>query len=57
MYEQISAEDAKKIMDSDNGVIILDVREREEFCFIINCVINVKKHSYIVIVKQLWEWI
>ncbi len=31
MYEQITAEDAKKIMDSGEDVIILDVREQDEF--------------------------
>lgn len=31
MYEQISAEDAKKIMDSNDDIIILDVREQDEF--------------------------
>lgn len=31
MYEQITAEDAKKIMDSSEGVIILDVREQDEY--------------------------
>ena len=31
MYEQISAEDAKKIMDSNEEYIILDTREQDEF--------------------------
>lgn len=31
MYEQITAEDAKKIMDSDEDYILLDVREQDEF--------------------------
>ena len=31
MYEQITAEDAKKIMDSGEGHIILDTREQDEF--------------------------
>ena len=31
MYKEISAEDAKKIMDSDEDVVILDVREQDEF--------------------------
>ena len=31
MYEQISAEEAKKIMDSDEEYIILDTREQYEF--------------------------
>ncbi len=31
MFEQITAEDAKKIMDSDEDYIILDVREQDEF--------------------------
>ena len=31
MYEQITPEDAKKIMDSGEDVIILDVREQDEF--------------------------
>lgn len=31
MYEQISAEDAKNIMDSGEEIIILDVREQDEF--------------------------
>ena len=31
MYEQITAEDAKKIMDSGDEHIILDVREQYEF--------------------------
>ena len=31
MYEQITAEDAKKIMDSNEEHIILDVREQDEF--------------------------
>ncbi len=31
MYEQITAEEAKKIMDSGEGHIILDVREQDEF--------------------------
>ena len=31
MYEQISPDEAKKIMDSDKDYIILDVREQEEF--------------------------
>ena len=31
MYEQITAEDAKKIMDSNDDIIILDVREQDEF--------------------------
>lgn len=30
-YEQISGEEAKKIMDSENGYIIIDVRTDEEF--------------------------
>ena len=31
MYEQISAEEAKRIMDSDEEHIILDTREQDEF--------------------------
>ena len=31
MYEQITAEDAKKIMDSGEEYIILDAREQDEF--------------------------
>ena len=31
MYEQITAEEAKKIMDSSEEHIILDVREQDEF--------------------------
>lgn len=31
MYEQITAEEAKKIMDSGEDIIILDVREQDEF--------------------------
>lgn len=31
MYEQITAEDAKGIMDSGEDCIILDVRERDEY--------------------------
>jgi len=31
MYEQITVEDAKKIMDSTEGYVVLDVREQEEF--------------------------
>ena len=31
MYEQITAEDAKKIMDSGEECIILDVREQDEY--------------------------
>ncbi len=31
MYEQITAEEAKKIMDSREDFIILDVREQDEF--------------------------
>ena len=31
MYEQILAEDAKKIMDSGQDIVILDVREQDEF--------------------------
>ena len=31
MYEQITAEEAKKIMDSGKEHIILDVREQDEF--------------------------
>ena len=31
MYEQISAEDAKKIMDSGEEVVILDAREQDEY--------------------------
>ena len=31
MYEQITAENAKKIMDSGEGHIILDTREQDEF--------------------------
>ena len=31
MYETISAEDAKKIMDSGEKVVILDVREQDEY--------------------------
>lgn len=31
MYEQITAEEAKKIMDSGEERIILDVREQDEF--------------------------
>ena len=31
MYKQITAEDAKKIMDSEEEYIILDVREQDEF--------------------------
>lgn len=31
MYHQITAEEAKNIMDSSEGCIILDVREQDEF--------------------------
>lgn len=31
MYENISAEEAKKIMDTEENYVILDVREQEEF--------------------------
>ena len=31
MYEQITAEDAKKIMDSGDDIVILDVREQDEY--------------------------
>ncbi len=31
MYEQITAEEAKKIMDSAEDLVILDVREQDEF--------------------------
>lgn len=31
MYEQIAAEDAKKIMDSEEDCVILDVREQDEY--------------------------
>lgn len=31
MYEQITAEDAKKIMDSGEKHIVLDTREQDEF--------------------------
>ena len=31
MYEQITAEDAKKIMDSGEEHIVLDVREQDEY--------------------------
>ncbi len=31
MYEQITAENAKNIMDSDEDCIILDVREQDEY--------------------------
>ena len=31
MYEQITAEEAKKIMDSEDKFTILDVREQEEY--------------------------
>ena len=31
MYEQITAEDAKKIMDSSDDYTLLDVREQDEF--------------------------
>ncbi len=31
MYEQITAEEAKKIMDADEEYIILDTREKDEF--------------------------
>ena len=31
MYEQITAEQAKKIMDSDEEFIVLDAREQDEF--------------------------
>ena len=31
MYEQITAEKAKKIMDSGEDVVVLDVREQDEF--------------------------
>jgi len=31
MYEQISSEDAKKIMDSSEEHIVLDTREQDEF--------------------------
>lgn len=31
MYEQITAEEAKKIMDSGEDYIILDTREQDEF--------------------------
>ncbi len=31
MYEIITAEDAKKIMDSGEDIVILDVREQDEF--------------------------
>ena len=31
MYEQITPEEAKKIMDSDREHIILDVREQDEY--------------------------
>lgn len=31
MYEQITAEEAKRIMDSEDDFIILDVREQDEY--------------------------
>ena len=31
MYEQITAENAKKIMDSSEDYVILDVREQDEY--------------------------
>lgn len=31
MYESISADKAKRIMDSDESAVILDVREKDEF--------------------------
>ena len=31
MYQQISADDAKNIMDTKNDIIILDVREQYEY--------------------------
>lgn len=31
MYQQITAEDAKKLMDSNEKYILLDVREKDEF--------------------------
>ena len=31
MYEQITAEEAKRIMDSEDDIIILDVREQDEY--------------------------
>lgn len=31
MFEQITAEEAKKIIDSENDYIILDTREQDEF--------------------------
>ena len=31
MHEMITAEDAKKIMDTEKDFVILDVREQEEF--------------------------
>ena len=31
MYQQITAEDAKKIMDSGEEYVLLDAREREEY--------------------------
>ena len=31
MYEQITQEEAKKIMDSEDDIVILDVREQDEF--------------------------
>lgn len=31
MYEQITAEEAKKIMDSDEDFVILDAREQDEY--------------------------
>ena len=31
MYQQITPEEAKKIMDSEEGYIILDVREQDEY--------------------------
>ena len=31
VYQQITSEEAKKIMDSDEDIVILDVREQDEF--------------------------
>ena len=31
MYQQITANDAKKIMDSNTDIVILDVREQNEY--------------------------
>lgn len=43
MYKQITAEEAKRIMDNEEDYVILDVKEQDEFGGIIDWTYEVEK--------------